>query len=62
MCAERFTKNQRKLDDIIAELKDQSGSGTSMITLAIPAGASLAPTSQLLTKEAGTATNIKCRV
>ena len=68
--------NNDVLRTIITDLNAQRGSGTSMvashcvpwradglqITLSIAAGACPSLTSRLLTRETGTAAQIKCRV
>lgn len=51
-----------KIKDLIHQLDEYKGSGTSMITLCIKAGSQIAPYKQKLVDEAGTASNIKSRV
>lgn len=51
-----------KTKRILSLLKSASGNGTSMVSLILPPGESIAKMSQKLTEEYGTATNIKSRV
>lgn len=51
-----------KIKLLVKNLNSLKGDGTSMITLLIPAGEQLSKSTQMLTEEFGTATNIKSRV
>jgi len=51
-----------KIRNLIKKLQNIKGDGTSMVTIAIKAGASISDTNKMLTDEFGTASNIKSRV
>lgn len=51
-----------KVQKTIKDLESFKGSGTSMVTIFIRAGAQVAPMRQKLVEELGTASNIKSRV
>ena len=51
-----------KIKNLIKNLSKAKGSGTSMVSLMIRAGAQISLTNQMLTEEYGTASNIKSRV
>lgn len=54
--------NKWKIQKVIKDLESFKGSGTSMVTIFIRAGAQVAPMRQKLVEELGTASNIKSRV
>lgn len=50
------------MENLLNQLENASGEGTSLITLMIPAGANIAKTKQKLTEEYTAATQIKSRL